>query len=88
VTTNDCGEPRSPSGASEPPRTERRSLAERRRDNFAGGAKAMRIQSTIGWNEEWLRKVVAYCCRVLEYSQANVNTAFFSLAHSSLYVLV
>jgi hypothetical protein len=45
----------------------------------------MKIQSTIGWNKEWLRKVVAYCCRALGYNPANVNTAFFSLAHSRLY---
>jgi hypothetical protein len=45
----------------------------------------MRIQSTIGWEKEWLRRVVTYCCRVLDYGPANVNTAFFSLAHNTTY---
>lgn len=45
----------------------------------------MEIRTTIGWNKAWLRRVIHFCCRELEYSPTNLNTAFFSLAHNCHY---
>jgi hypothetical protein len=45
----------------------------------------MKIKATIGWNSTWLRRVIHFCCRELEYSPANLNAAFFSLAHNCRY---
>jgi hypothetical protein len=45
----------------------------------------MKIKTTIGWNAGWLRKVVAYCCRQLDYDPGKVTAAHFSLCHNAAY---
>src|ERR1051326_4417527 len=42
----------------------------------------MKIRATIGWNAAWLRRVIQFCCQELEDGPANLNAAFFSLAHN------
>jgi hypothetical protein len=46
---------------------------------------AMEIVNSIGWRSGWLRKVVGYCCRELDYPPPLLRKATFRKAHRSTY---
>jgi hypothetical protein len=42
----------------------------------------MQLVNTIGFREGWLRRLITYCCRELEYPRDRLRKATFSLCHS------
>jgi hypothetical protein len=45
----------------------------------------MKIVNTIGWRTPWLRRVVAFCCRELDYPSTGLAGATFRKAGQSIY---
>jgi hypothetical protein len=45
----------------------------------------MEIVNTIGWRTPWLKRVVAYCCKELEYPIDRLRKATFKKAENSEY---
>lgn len=45
----------------------------------------MRLTTSIGWNRPWLRQMVRFCCKQLDYPNERLNSATFTRCHNSRY---
>jgi DNA-binding XRE family transcriptional regulator len=45
----------------------------------------VKVTNSIGWETRWLREVVAFCCRELDYPARNIRAAHFSQCHNGDY---
>jgi hypothetical protein len=45
----------------------------------------MKLTTTIGWNSPWLRRMILWCCRELDYPATRITAAHFTLAHRCSY---
>jgi hypothetical protein len=45
----------------------------------------VKVTNSIGWETRWLREVVSFCCRELDYPARNIRAAHFSQCHNGDY---